>query len=1409
MFENDQLSPAKQALLEKYLRGEQSAIKTNISAIPRREATGPAPLSFGQQQIWLHAQLVPDVPLYNEPITVRLPGPLNVDALKQGLNAFIQRHEAWRTTFPLEEGQPVQLVHPSFELDVPYIDLRALPQRKREPEAVRLAQEQAMPLFDLTRLPLLRAILVRLDDEDHRLYLALHHIIFDGYIYEVFLPELRALYEASLSHTPAPLAPLPIRYTDFCFWQHEQLQGQDFAAQLAYWKKQLAGAPEALELPTDHPRPAIQRYHGAKQIFKLSNDFTAKLKSFSRREGVSLYMLLIAVFEVLLYRYTGQDDILVGTTTAGRDRGETQGLMGLFLNVLAIRTDLSGNPSFCELLGRVRDVILEAHAYRMVPFEYVIKETQPTRNLTRNPLIQVLFSLEPPLPVLSSGWTITLTDVEVSVSKFDLYFNIDDRPDGFEAWIEYNTDIFDASTIQRMIGHWKTLLEYVVVDPTQPILNLPLLTGEEQTQLLQEWNATQRDYPQDRCLHQLFEEQAAQRPEKVAVICADTSFTYCELNERANQLAHYLQRQGVGPDILVGIYIERSLHMLVALLGILKAGGAYVPLDPAYPQERLAYMLEDSQAQFLLTQQTLINKLSQQSTLTVICLDTDWETIAQEPGHDSQSMLSSDALLYVIYTSGSSGRPKGVQITHRSVINVLSAVQEMLSVSTSDTLLGITTLSFDIATVEFFLPLITGACFLLQRHDVISDSMQLLEQITTIHPTIVQATPATWRMLLDAGLSTLDGLKIISTGEALPRDVRDQLLARHPDSFWNLYGPSETTIYSTGCLLNSTSAALSIGHPIANTQIYLLDNMMQPVPIGVIGEIYIGGAGLARGYLYQPDLTSEKFVPNPFTHQPGDRLYRTGDLACYFPDGSIDFLGRTDYQVKLRGFRIELEEIEAVLKQYPGVKQAVVVARNDSLEDKYLAAYVVLKQGSEPSIAAIRQALKDVLPAYMIPSTFSFLDALPLTPSGKIDRRALPAPDILKIASTHGFFAPTQIVHYQLQYIWEKALHIQPIGIRDNFFELGGHSLLAARMTAHIEQVFGKKIALSTLLANPTIEQLAQSMQELSITGSSSPVVAVNPHGSRKRFFFLHGDYAGGAFYCYPLAHALGEDQPFYTLDPYSFNGQTPATTIEEVAADHVRSLRAVQPQGPYLLGGFCNGGLVAYEMARQLQAQGEIPELLVLMDPTPVGVQRWLRQMTNLLGTWLHFNPSRQLYGFLLMQHTYCYLQHIYRYLRFPYYRSLEKDLTPENVQLKGGKVLAWKALYEIHLGQASKGVRSTSWMTVKEQPASSQLAALFPDAALPPLATLNSDWTGSFIWAVSRYRPSSYAGKSTFIFFNDTGKAGSRRRKRWLALAHTLDKDVEVHILPGTESTCKTTHLPELAACLQMCLQKLIEQK
>ncbi len=1408
MFENDQLSSTKQALLEKYLRGEQPKIKTNFEVIPRREATGTAPLSFGQQQIWLHAQLVPDVPLYNEPITVRLPGPLNVDALKQGLNAFIQRHAAWRTTFPLRDGQPIQLVHSSFELDIPYVDLRALSREEREATAVRLAQEQVMPLFDLTQLPLLRAMLVQLDDEDHRLYMALHHIIFDGYIYEVFLPELRTLYEASLSHTQSPLAPLPIQYTDFCFWQHEQLHGQDFAEQLAYWKRQLAYAPEALELPTDHPRSAIQSYHGAKQTFGLSSDFTATLKSFSRREGVSLYMLLLAVFKVLLYRYSGQDDILVGTTTAGRDRWETQTVMGIFLNVLALRTDLSGNPSFIELLGRVRDVVLEAHAHRMVPFEYVIKETQPTRNLTRNALIQVLFSLEPPLPVLPSGWTITLTDVEVPISKFDLYFNLDDRPDGFEAWIEYNSDIFDASTIQRMIGHWKMLLEQVVTDPTQSILSLPLLTGEEKVQLLQEWNATQRDYPGDRCLHQLFEEQVAQRPDKVAVVCADTSFTYRELNERANQLAHYLRQQGVGPDILVGIYMERSLDMLVALLGILKTGGAYVPLDPAYPQERLTYMLKDSQTQFLLTQQMLMNKLLPQGALKVVCLDTDWKIIAQEACIESQDMLSSDNLLYIIYTSGSSGRPKGVQITHRSVVNVLSAVQQMLPMASSDSMLGITTLSFDIAAVEFFLPLITGACLLLQKHDVIVDSVQLLEQITTTCPTVVQATPATWRMLLDAGLSTLSELKIISTGEALPGDVRDQLLARHPQSFWNLYGPSETTIFSTGCLLTSKSDALSIGRPIANTQIYVLDRMMQPVPIGVIGEIYIGGAGLARGYLNRPDLTNEKFVPNPFTDLPGDRLYRTGDLARYFPDGSIDFLGRTDHQVKLRGFRIELEEIEAVLKQYPDVKQAVVIARNDSLEDKYLAAYIVLKQGNNPSPSAIRQALKDVLPDYMIPSAFSFLDALPLTPNGKVDRLALPAPDMLKGTSAHIFAAPTKIVHYQLQQIWEEALHIQPIGIRDNFFELGGHSLLAARTAARIEQIFGKKIALSTLLANPTIEQLAEAMQKLNSTSNSSPVVAVRPYGLHKAFFFLHGDYVGGAFYCYPLAHALGEGQPFYTLDPYRFNGQAPAMTIEEVAADHIRSIRTVQPQGPYLLGGFCNGGLVAYEMARQLQAQGETPELLVLINPTPVGVQKWLRQTTNRLGKWLHLDTARQLYGFLLTQHTYCYLQHIYRYLRFPYYRALEKDLTPEDVQHRGGKVIAWKTLYEIHLGQESKGLRLTSWIAVKELFTPSQLSAIFPDAAFPPLATLSNDWTGSFIWAASSYNPGKYTGKSTFTFFNDTGKAGYRLQKRWLALARTLDKDVEVHVLPGTESTCKTKYLPELAACLQVCLHQLAER-
>ncbi|HEY7350649.1 MAG TPA: amino acid adenylation domain-containing protein [Ktedonobacterales bacterium] len=1080
MSDTSNLSEAKRALLDKLMRGNLPQATTGIPAISRRTQTGFAPLSFGQQQLWLLAQMMPDIPVYNECVTIHLPGPLDVATLEQSFNEFIKRHEAWRTSFPLVDGQPVQMVHPPSTVRLPLVDLRRLPEAEREAEALRLATEDARILFDLAQGPLLRALFIQLADEEHRLFLTMHHIIFDGVaIYQVFLPELRALYEAFLAGQPSPLPPLEIEYTDYAAWQREWLPKEKFDDQLVYWKKQLEGAPATLELPFDRPRPPAQTYAGSMRPFAIGKPLTDALKALSRQEGVTFYILLAAAFNTLLYRYTAQDDMVIGTATGGRKRPEVERMIGFFLNTLVLRTNLSGAPTFRELLMRVREVTTSAITYEEVPFEYLIKELQLERNLAQNPLFQVLLTLEPPLTALPSGWTLTQMDVTVGTSKFDLSLELDDRPEGLIGRFEYNSDLFDRTTIERMVGHWQTLLESIVADPNRPLSALPILTPAEQ-KLLEEWNATQRAFPTNVCIHQLFEEQAARTPQATAVIYEGAAFTYQELNARANQLAHYLRQLGVGPDVLVGLCLERSLEMEVGLLGILKAGGAYVPLDPTYPAERLAFMLTDAQVPVLVTQATLASLLPTQNA-QVVRLDADARLLAEQDQTNPASLSTAENLVYVIYTSGSTGRPKGVQILQRTVVNFLLSMRERPGLTAEDTWLAVTTLSFDIAALELFLPLLVGARVVIASRETAVSGTVLAETMARTGTTVMQATPVTWRLLLEAGWSGDPRLKMLCGGEALPRDLAQQLLNKCA-SLWNLYGPTETTIWSTIRQITPDTNLITIGVPIANTQVYLLDASLQPVPIGVSGELYIGGAGLARGYLNRPELTAERFVPDPFSADPGARLYRTGDLARYLPTGEIDFLGRLDHQVKVRGFRIELGEVETLLRQHPAIRAAVVVAREDTPGDKRLVAYFVAGEGDPPAHAGLRSFLKEYLPDYMIPSAFVMVEQMPLTPNGKVDRRALPAPDTDHLVRDEIGALPSTPMEIEVAAILAGFLKVEQVGLDENFFMIGVNSLLGTQAIARMNETFKVKLSLRTLFDAPTVRELAATIEEVILT---------------------------------------------------------------------------------------------------------------------------------------------------------------------------------------------------------------------------------------------------------------------------------------------------------------------------------------
>ncbi len=1163
------------------------------------------PLSFSQERMWFLHQLQPNSSAYNIAVVIRLKGQLNRTALVQSFDEIIKRHESLRTSFIVTNGQPAQMIIPAITVPLPVVDLRDLPRPERENHALILAGEAAQGSFDLGGGVLMHTILYQLDDDEHLLLLNMHHIISDAWSLGVIAQEMMTLYTAFTSNQPAKLPQLLIQYADFACWQRQWLQGELLEAQMAYWRERLAHV-SVLELPTDRPRPAIQSYHGRFKSTPLSASLLQALKQLSCQEGTTLSMTLLAAFKTLLYRYTGQEDIAVGMPIANRRWLAVEGLIGTFVNTLVLRSNLSNNPSFRELLGRVRLGTLEAYAHQDLPFAKLVAELQPERDMSHSPLVQVMFNvINVPAPALDlPGLTVTFGEVDRGGAQFDLNLTVVDTAYMQRTTIEYNIDLFDDETIERMMGHWEILLAGIIANPDQPISDLPLLTEAERQQLLVDWNCTHLDYP-DRCMHQLFEAQVEQTPQALALIAdsiqlhQEEQLTYAELNRRANQLAHYLQKLGVGPEVCVGVNLERSTEMVIGVLGVLKAGGAYVPLDPAFPKDRLAFMVEDAQIPVLLTQQNLLAELPPHQA-RIVCLDRDWPLIAQESAKNPVSRVTTTNLAYILYTSGSTGKPKGVQIPHRALTNFLISMRQEPGLVEQDILLSVTTLSFDIAGLELYLPLITGARVVVVSREVAADGLKLGQKLDQVKATVMQATPATWQMLLDAGWSGQPNLKILCGGEALSRELANQLLDRCA-TLWNMYGPTETTIWSTVQRVERDQP-ITIGHPIANTQIYVLNACLQPTPIGVPGDLYIGGDGLARGYLNRPELTQEKFIPDPFSPRPDARLYKTGDLARYRADGQVEYMGRMDHQVKVRGFRIELGEIENVLQRHPAIQQAVVIAREDRPGDKRLVAYVIARIGQAPTGGELRDFLKESLPDYMLPTAFVFLETYPLTPNNKVDRRALPAPDMVHTGGSRDFVAPRNMLEVQLVQIWQEVLGIRPVGVTDSFFDLGGHSLLVVRLFTEIEQRFGKHLPIATLFQSPTIEQLAALLQQGGWSPNWSCLVPIQPGGSKPPFYCVH-EFDGNAFYYYDLAQHLGADQPFYGLQARGLDGQTePDTCIEDMAAHYVKEIRTFQPQGPYYLGGSSLGGLVAFEMAQQLHAQGQTVGLLALFDTFSMG---------------------------------------------------------------------------------------------------------------------------------------------------------------------------------------------------------------
>ncbi|MEG4044871.1 amino acid adenylation domain-containing protein [Microcoleus sp. Pol17_C1] len=1146
------LSPQKRELLLQRLNHKKESVSLE-KILPQSRESNTFPLSFAQQRLWFFEQLTPGNFTYHIVAGVRLTGTLDARALDRSLNELVKRHEVLRTAFKTINGQPVQAIASNLELKILEIDLRSLPETERSREVERLIAAEAKLAFDLSQAPLLRAKLLHLSDSNWVLLLSTHHIIFDGWSMGIFIQELATFYQAFCTGKPSPLPEQSVQYADFASWQRQWLQGEVLETQLAYWKKQLGGNLPVLNLPTDRPRSAVQTFRGAVHKFTIPKAIAEEIAQLSQREKATLFMTLLAAFKTLLYRYTGQEDILVGSPIANRNRREIEEVIGLFANTLVFRTNLSSNPTFKELLARVREVALGAYNHQDLPFEKLVEIIHHERDLSHNPLFQVLFSLRnvrtPQIKL--PGVTLSSLEIERNTARFDLALDLEEGLEGINGTLEYSQDLFDASTARRIAGHFLTLLESIAANPEQRISNLQILTKPEQQQLLFEWNNTQLEIPKNQCVHELFEAQAERTPDAIAVVFQNEYLTYRELNKKANNLASYLQKIGVNPEVLVGIYVERSLEMMVGLLGILKAGGAYVPLDPAYPPDRLAFMLEDAKISVLLTQKKQLETLPKNSA-SIVFLDADWEGISScdEP---VVGLQNSSNLAYVIYTSGSTGKPKGVQISHASAVNLLSSMRQQLAIADRDVWLAVTSLSFDIAALELFLPITTGSRVVVASREVASNGEKLLETLTNSGATVMQATPASWKMLLAAGWQGNNQLKILCGGEPLPRQIANQLLLRGA-SVWNLYGPTETTIWSTLYQVDCKYESVSIGRPIANTQIFILDRYLMPVPVGVFGELHIGGAGLSRGYLNRPELTAEKFIPNPFAEDGihasfilhpssfilSERLYKTGDLARYLPDGNIEFIGRSDHQVKVRGFRIELGEIEAVLSQYPAVREAIALVREDNPGDKRLVAYIVAKselrggQGdTDPThsefINHLRVFLKQKLPQYMMPSAFVLLEAMPLTPNGKIDRRSLPAPNTNTAEFENNFTGPRTPDEQLTAEIWAEVLGLERVGIHDNFFELGGHSLLATQAISRLREAFQVEVPLRSLFESPTVATITESLLQYRAERKlkAPPINRASRQGglplsfAQQRLWFLDQLQPGNPAYNIPAAVRL------------------------------------------------------------------------------------------------------------------------------------------------------------------------------------------------------------------------------------------------------------------------------------------------
>lgn len=1076
-----ELKDRKQAILDFLMVRELSVPPP---AIQRIERAGRMEPSSNQQQMWFLQRFDSENAAYHIGGGLRFSGRMDRGSLEKALKEIIRRHEPLRTNIVELDGMPTAVIHEAADWKLESHSLLDTPAADRENELTRIAVARIREPFDLASDTLMRASLITMTEEEHALVVIVHHVAADGWSLEIIREEVTQLYQAFSAGLPSPVPELPIQYVDYADWYRRHVEAAAIQSEISYWKQQLRGPLPVMELPTDRPRPAVMRFRGARSRHSLSGELWSSIRRFTHTENVTLFIALLAAFKILLYRYTRQPDVIVGSATAGRFRPELEKLVGLFINNLVLRTDLSGDPTVREVLARVRETALSAFSHEHVPLDYLAEIVRPHRGLNHSPLYQVMFVLQnrQAQAMELPGLKITPLEFDAGTSRFDISVDALEQDDALHLYFEYNTDLFDAASIRRMQEHYQLLMEAMIAHPEARISKLGMLTSWERRQLTDQKDATRLSYAREMCVDEWVERQAGETPEAVAVVFGEEQVTYRELSVRSNRLAQRLRTLGVGPGSLVGVCLDRGVDLVVAPLAVWKAGGAYVPLDPEYPRQRLAFMLEDSGAAVVVTESRLLNELPREIP-GVICLDRERQVLERQSAEMPARSATAENLAYVIYTSGSTGQPKGVEIQHRALVNFLTSMQREPGMVSTDRLLAVTTLSFDIAGLELYLPLVSGARVVMAPRAAAFDGEALGKLLDQMGITIMQATPVTWRLLLEAGWEGRAGLKILCGGETLTRELAERLLASGAE-VWNLYGPTESTIWSTLQRVQSGSGRVPIGHPIANTQVYVLDEYLQPVPPGVAGELYLGGEGLARGYLHRAELTGERFVEHPF--QGGERLYRSGDLVRRLADGSLECLARVDHQVKLRGFRIELGEIEAALEKQPGVSQAVVVVREERAGDQRLTAYLTTFDRGAADAGVLRQALLAVLPEYMVPSAFVHLDKFPLTPNRKVDREALPAA-APQVSATSPHLAPRTTMESAVATIWQDLLRNPRVGVNENFFDLGGHSLLVVQLQSRLRRQFQREISLVDLFRHPTVAMIAGLLNGESASGTRAP----------------------------------------------------------------------------------------------------------------------------------------------------------------------------------------------------------------------------------------------------------------------------------------------------------------------------------